>query len=233
MNNIKSYTLHDLPVNERPRERLVKYGVESLSLQELLSLIFGRGVKGQSVVSISQKLISTFGSLDQLSEASVEELKKIKGLGLAKACQLKACFEISKRLVEEEKLNKNKNVIIKSPKDIFPLLKEKVINFHKEYFIVASLDNRNKVINVDTVSVGTLNSSLIHPRETFETAIKNHAATIIICHNHPSGELKPSEDDLIITKNLVKAGKLLGIEVSDHLIIAKDSYFSFKVEKII
>lgn len=221
-------TLNDLPIEERPRERLVKYGVESLSLQELLSLIFGRGVKGESVSNISQKLISTFSSLDQLSEASIEELKKIKGLGLAKACQLKACFEISKRLIKEEISNKNKKVIIKSPKDIFPILKEKIINFHKEYFMVASLDNRNKVINIETVSVGTLNSSLIHPRETFEAAIKNHAGAIIICHNHPSGELKPSEDDLVVTQNLVKAGKLLGIEIADHLIITKDDYFSFK-----
>ena len=106
---MKSYTLHDLPVDERPRERLVKYGVESLSLHELLSLIFGRGVKGESVVNISQKLINTFGSLDQLSEASIEELKTIRGLGLAKACQLKACFEISKRLAREESINKNQN----------------------------------------------------------------------------------------------------------------------------
>jgi len=226
-------TLNDIPPDERPRERLVKYGVESLSLQELLSLIFGRGVKGESVVSISQKLISSFGSLDQLSEASVEELKTIKGLGLAKACQLKACFEISKRLIKEESSNKHKSVIIKSPKDIFPLFKEKVINFHKEYFMVASLDNRNKVINIDIVSIGTLNSSLIHPRETFEVAIKNHAGTIIICHNHPSGELKPSEDDLVITQTLIKAGKLIGIEITDHLIITKDGLFSFKKEKII
>jgi len=230
---MKSYTLHDLPVDERPRERLVKYGVESLSLQELLSLIFGRGVKGESVVNISQKLINTFGSLDQLSEASIEELKTIRGLGLAKACQLKACFEISKRLAREESLNKNKNIIIKSPKDLYPLLKEKIINFHKEYFMVASLDNRNKIISIDVVSIGTLNSSLIHPRETFEVAIRNHAAGIIICHNHPSCELKPSKDDLIVTQNLVKAGKLLGIEVADHLIITKDGLFSFKEKKII
>src|SRR3990167_6956622 len=211
---MKTYTLHDLPVDERPRERLVKYGIESLSLQELLSLIFGRGVKGEPVISISQKLISSFGSLDSLSEASIEELKKIKGLGLAKACQLKACFEISRRLRKEENLNKKKNKIINSPKDIFPLLKEKVINF-------------------ETVSIETLNSSLIHPRESFEIAIKNHAAGIIICHNHPSGELKPSEDDLIVTQDLVKAGKLLGIEVFDHLIITKDGYYSFKERKII
>ncbi len=228
---MKTYTLHDLPVDERPRERLVKYGVESLSLQELLSLIFGRGVQGESVVSISQKLMNRFGSLDQISEASIEELKEIKGLGLAKACQLKACFEISRRLKKEENLNKNQ--IIKQPKDLYPLLKEKIINFHKEYFMVVSLDNRSKVINIDTVSIGTLNSSLIHPRETFEVAIKNHAAAIIICHNHPSGELKPSEDDLIVTDNLIKAGKLLGIEITDHLVISKDGYFSFKEKKLI
>src|SRR3989338_6492455 len=224
-------TLNDLPVDERPRERLLKFGVESLSLQELLSLIFGRGVKGQSVINISQKLLSTFSSLDRLSEASVKELIEIKGLCLAKACQLKACFEISRRLKKE--VGPKTNRIIKTPKDLYPFLKEKIINFHKEYFMVVSLDNRNKVINIDTVSVGTLNSSLIHPRETFEVAIKNHAAAIIICHNHPSGELKPSEDDLVVTDNLIKAGKLLGIEVADHLIITKEGYYSFKEKKII
>lgn len=230
---MKSYTLHDLPIAERPRGRLVKYGVESLALQELLSLILSRGVKGESVVNISQKLIGNFGSLNELSEASIEELKKIKGLGLAKACQLKACFEISRRLEKEASVLKNKGTIIKSPKDLYPLLKEKIINFHKEYFMVASLDNRNKIISIEVVSIGTLNSSLIHPRETFEIAIRNHAASIIICHNHPSCELKPSKDDSIVTKTLVEAGKLLRIEVADHLIICKDGYFSFKEKGII
>lgn len=223
--------LNDIPPEERPRERLVKYGVESLSLQELLSLIFGRGVKGESVINISQKLISVYSSLDKLSEASIEELMEIKGLGIAKACQLKACFEISKRLEKEEGLSKNKNAIIKSPKDLYSLFKEKIINFHKEYFMVASLDNRNKIISIDVVSIGTLNSSLIHPRETFEVAIKNHAAEIIICHNHPSGELEPSEDDLSITRNLIEAGKMLRIDVVDHLIVTKTNYFSFKENK--
>ncbi|MFA6081277.1 MAG: DNA repair protein RadC [Patescibacteria group bacterium] len=229
---MKSYTLHDLPAEERPRERLVKHGVESLSIQELLSLIIGRGIKGESVVNICQKLIGAFSSLGKLSEASIEELKQIKGLGVAKACQIKACFEISRRLIKEEYLSKNKNIIIKSPSDLYPLLKEKIINFNKEYFMAASIDNRNKIISVDVISIGTLNSSLIHPRETFEIAIKNHAAGIIICHNHPSGELKPSEDDLIVTQNLIKAGRLLRITVIDHLIITKDNYFSFKERKI-
>lgn len=217
--------IRDLPINERPRERLLKYGVESLSLQELLSLIFGRGVR--------KELLTTFNSLNKLSEASIEGLKEIKDIGLARACQLKACFEISRRLKNEDKLNENENKIIYSPKDIFKSLKEKVINFHKEYFIVVSLDNRNKVINIDTVSIGILNSSLIHPRETFEIAIKNHAASIILCHNHPSGELKPSKDDIIITDNLVKAGKILGIEISDHIIITKNKYFSFAESRLL
>ena len=149
--------------------------------------------------------------MDKLSQTSVEELKLFRGLGLAKACQLKACFEIAKRLMNEENLNVDKNTIIKSPSDIFPLLKEKINNFNKEHFIVTSLDSRNKIISIDIISIGTLNSSLIHPRETFEIAIKNHAAGIIICHNHPSGELKPSEDDLIVTNNLIRSGQLLGI----------------------
>lgn len=230
---MKSYTLRDIPPDERPRERLVKYGVESLSLQELLSLIFGRGVKGESVVNISQKLISIFGSLTKLSETSIEELMEIKGLGLAKACQLKACFEISRRSKIENSSVKNKNKIIRKPVDLYSLLKEKILNFHKEYFLVASLDNRNKIISVDMISIGTLTSSLIHPRETFEVAIKNHAAGIIICHNHPSGELEPSEDDLLITHNLIKAGKILGINVIDHLIITKNSYISLKQKNLI
>ena len=225
--------LHDLPQEERPRERLIKYGVEALSLQELLCLIFGRGIKGESVINISHNLLSAFGSLDKITEASTEELKEIKGLGLAKACQLKACFEIARRLKKEENYFSKKSKIIKSPKDIFLLLKEKVINFHKEYFIVVSLDNRNGVINAETISVGILNSSLIHPRETFEVAIKNHAASIILGHNHPSNDLKPSQDDRKVTENLVKAGKLLAIEVVDHIIIGRFAYFSFKENELI
>lgn len=218
-------TISNLPSDERPRERLLRYGIESLSLQELLCLIFGRG--------FSQDLLVAFNSLDKLSDASIEELKKINGIGLAKACQLKACFEIGRRLKNEVKLNRNKKLIINSPKDIFQLLRGKIINFHKEYFVVVSLDNRNKIISVDTVSIGILNSSLIHPRETFEIAIKNHAAAIILCHNHPSGELKPSKDDIIITDNLIKAGKFMGIEIYDHIIITKEEYFSFAKNRLI
>ncbi|KKQ24538.1 MAG: hypothetical protein US40_C0003G0080 [Candidatus Roizmanbacteria bacterium GW2011_GWC2_37_13] len=228
-------TLHDLPADERPRERLIKYGVEVLSLQELLALIFGRGTRGEPVMNISQKLLSKFGSLENLSEASVEDLKTVKGLGLAKACQIKACFEMGRRLQSGHSLGKRnlkttKNI---SPENIYQQIRSKIVNYNKEHLLVTSLDNRNKIIGIDTVSVGTLNSNLIHPRETFEAAIKRHAAQIIICHNHPSGELTPSEDDLKITKDLVAAGNILGIKVIDHLIITKDSFYSLAKDKLI
>lgn len=224
----------NLPKDERPRERLLKFGPEALSNSELLTIIFGRGVKGESVISISQKLISDFKSLGELSEASIKDLRRFKGLGIAKICQLKACFEIARRLnFSVKKINKKIKKSFVSPQDIFDEVRKKIINFHKEHFLVVCLDNRANVISVEIVSIGTLNHSLIHPRETFEVAIKNHSAQIIICHNHPSGELIPSEDDLIITKKLVEAGKLLGIEVIDHLIISKTDFFSFAKEKLI
>ena len=224
-------TLHDLPAEERPRERLLKYGVETLSLQELLTLIFGKGVRGEPVMIISQKLLSEFGSLQSISEASIEDLKTIKGLGPAKACQLTACFELARRLTVSSL--KIENRVTVSPEDIYEAVKGKIINYHKEHLLVISLDNQNKIIGIDTVSVGNLNSNLIHPRETFGAAIKRHAAQIIICHNHPSGVLKPSDDDIKITKNLVSAGNILGINLIDHLIITRDGFFSLKKEKII
>ena len=228
-------TLHDLPSNERPRERLLRHGVEILSLQELLALIFGRGIKGEPVMKISQELLSRFGSLRLIEAASVEDLMTIKGLGIGKACQLKASLEIARRFNTVPDIicysGKNQNPV--SPKDIYQTVRSILINFHKEHLLVVSLDNRNKIIGTDIVSVGTLNSNLIHPRETFETAIKRHAAQIILCHNHPSGETAPSEDDIKVTKNLVSAGNILGIKVIDHLIITQNSFYSFANEKLI
>ncbi|PJC31427.1 hypothetical protein CO049_04225, partial [Candidatus Roizmanbacteria bacterium CG_4_9_14_0_2_um_filter_36_12] len=147
--------------------------------------------------------------------------------------QLKACFELSRRLNPSVVINKNNERITVSPNNIYQQLRSKIVNYHKEHLLIVSLDNRNKIIGIDTISVGTLNSSLIHPRETFEAAIKRHAAQIILCHNHPSGELTPSEDDLTVTRNLISAGKLLDIEVIDHLIITKEGFYSFVKEKII
>lgn len=228
------HTLHDLPVNERPRERLLKHGVEALSLQELLALIFGRGTRGEPVMKISQEILSKIGPLQLIEAASIEDFKMIKGLGIAKTCQLKACFELARRLslFSYNTCHPNRSRKPVSPINIYQQVRSKIMNFHKEHLLVVSLDNRNKIIGVDTVSIGILSSNLIHPRETFEVAIKRHAAQIILCHNHPSGEASPSEEDIKITENLIAAGNILGIQVIDHLIVTKEGFFSFKKKRL-
>ena len=230
-----TYTVHDLPKSERPRERFIEHGAEKLSSAELLALIINNGTRGESVMMISQKLIMRFGSLMGIMEASLEDLKQIKGLGDAKATKLMASFAIAKKVLNEmmvfenEKESERKKYnAVTSPCELFNIIRAKTINFSKEHFFVVSLDTRNNFIGVDEISVGTLTASLVHPRETFESAIKRHAAQIIIAHNHPSGETDPSEDDLKITKRLVEAGKIMGIEVLDHLIFTNKTYLSFK-----
>jgi DNA repair protein RadC len=226
----KSFTLRDLPKEERPRERLIEFGAEALSIQELLQIILRSGTSGESVALLSQKLLSHFGNLKSLLEASLEELMSIKGLGLAKATQIKAVLELAKRynlqIEEQPRLKK-----ILSPEDVFKLIKSKLKDYNKEHFYIIALNTRNYVIS--EISIGTLNSSLVHPREVFAEAIRQRANSIILVHNHPSGDPTPSEDDITITKRLQEAGKLIGIEVLDHIIITKTSYFSFKNKGIL
>jgi DNA repair protein RadC len=225
----KSFTIHDLPKDERPRERLVKFGEQALSAQELLQLILGRGVAGESVAVTAQKLLSQFGSLQKLAEASIEELSSIKGIGLAKAAQIKAAFEIGRRVSLQTPSYKSKELT--DPEKVYRLVKSKLKDYHKEHFYIIALNSRN--YSIAEVSVGSLNASIVHPREVFAEAIKNKAASVIFVHNHPSGDPEPSEDDLLLTKRLVESGKILGIEVIDHIIVAKDSFFSFKNKELI
>jgi len=225
----KSFTIRDLPKEERPRERLSKFGEQALSAQELLQIILGRGIKGESVAITAQKLLSHFGSLQKIAEASLEELSSIKGIGLAKASQIKAAFEIGRRLSQQSLPYTKKQLT--DPKKVWALIKEKLRDYHKEHFYVICLNSRNH--SVAEVSIGSLNASIVHPREVFSEAIKNKSASIILAHNHPSGSLEPSEEDLEITKRLVEAGKILGIEVVDHIIITKEGYLSFKEKGLI
>jgi len=225
----KSFTIHDLPADERPRERLVKFGEQALSAQELLQLILGRGVAGESVAVTAQKLLSHFGSLQKLSEASIEELSSIKGIGLAKAAQIKAVFEISRRLSSQAPTYKSRELT--DPEKVYRLIKSKLKDYHREHFYIIALNSRN--YSIAEVSVGSLNASVVHPREVFAEAIKNKAASVVFAHNHPSGDPEPSEDDLVITKKLVESGKILGIEVFDHIIVVKDGFFSFKNKGLI
>ncbi len=228
-----SFTVRDMPAEERPRERLATLGPEVLSIYELLAIILSRGVNGESVIATSHKLLSRFGSLEGLKEASLEDLQGVKGLGFAKACQLKATFEISRRL--ERDMNsisiKSKQKSI-STEEIVTLVKKKIGNFHKEHFIVISLDTRSKVQGIDTVFVGTLTSSLVHPREVLEAVMRRHAAKFIIAHNHPSGEPDPSEEDTRVTKLIFEAGQIMGISMLDHIVVGRDSYFSFRENEI-
>ncbi len=225
----KSFTIHDLPKEERPRERLVKFGEQALSVQELLQIILGRGIAGESVVVTAQKLLSQFGSLQKLAEASIEELSLIKGIGLAKATQIKAVFEIGHRLSTQVPSYKSRE--LSDPKKVYRLIKSKLKDYHKEHFYIIALNSRN--YSVAEVSVGSLNASIVHPREVFSEAIKNKAASVIFVHNHPSGDPEPSEGDLITTKRLVEAGKILEIEIVDHIIVTNNNFLSFKERKLL
>ncbi|MDP2641594.1 MAG: DNA repair protein RadC [Candidatus Yanofskybacteria bacterium] len=228
----QSFTVRDLPAAERPRERLEKYGAESLSAQELLALILGRGVRGESVMVTAQMLLSEFGSLEGVMDASLQDLKKLNGIGIAKAGQIKACLEIARRVQAQrdavhEVLAKGKGRVT-SPREVHSVVQSRLREYSKEHFFVLSFDTRNKLLGMDTVSVGTLNASLVHPREAFECAIRRHADHIIVVHNHPSEELEPSNEDLEVTKRLSAGGRLLGIELADHVIVTRDRYKSFK-----
>lgn len=223
-----SINVSDLPQSDRPHYRLSTLGPKYLTNVELLALIIGTN-KG---ITIAQTVLSQFKTRESLQTATIQELTSIKGIGTSVAGHIIACLEFAKRFSDcGESIKKNKSVT--SPDEMFEHIKSKVTNYYKEHFFVCSLDTRNNLIAVDEISVGTLTSSLVHPREAFEIAIKRHAAHIILAHNHPSGETDPSEDDLKITKRLVDAGKIMGIDVIDHLIITTNTYLSFKEKCLI
>lgn len=230
MSKDSSFTVRDLPRQERPRERLQKFGAEALSAQELLALVIGRGIPKKSVMNIAQELLTRFGNVKAISQATIEELSQIKGIGLAKAAQIKACFELGKREELEPEL---KNFDIKDPEAVVKAIRASIKDKAKEHFKLILLNPRNKIIGISTISIGTLNASLVHPREVFKDAITHSAASVVLAHNHPSGDPEPSEDDLKITKKLVDSGQILGIEVLDHIVIGKNNFCSFKERGLI
>jgi DNA repair protein RadC len=221
----RTFTVSDLPPSERPRERLLRFGVEALSAQELLALILGRGTRGESVMLTSQRLLSRFGDLQGMAGSSVEELSTVRGIGLAKATQLKAAFELGRRLDSYPVKDKR---AIRSPEDALQEVKAKLKGKKKEHFLAILLDTRNQVIGIAPISVGSLDSSVVHPREVFREALAASAASVIFVHNHPSGDPSPSEDDIKLTQRLVEAGKIMGVEVLDHVVVADSAYASLK-----
>lgn len=226
-----NFTVKDLPPDDRPRERLEREGKDKLSDIELFALILGSGFKGMSVMETAKEIKKRFHSLADFKEASLQDLKQIKGLGKAKASQLIACAEIARRIARDEakKRTEIKNQTAVTNSSIAAeIVRNQIEDFNVENFIILSFNSRNKLINAEVSTLGTLTSSLVHPRETFTIAIRNHAAKIMIAHNHPSGDTDPSDDDLKITRRLVEAGKLLGIEVIEHIIVTQDDFYSFK-----
>jgi DNA repair protein RadC len=234
LNNVEYHlTIKDLPEGERPRERLLKYGAENLTDAELLAIIIRTGSRSETAVNLSQRLLlgeKGVNGLRFLVEASIEELGKIKGIGIAKAAQIKAAIEIGKRLAS---LSQSERPVIKCPGDVRNLLMEEMRYLDKEYFKIILLNIKNQVIHVEDVSVGSLNSSIVHPREIFKIAIRRSSAALILVHNHPSGDPTPSGEDVEITRRLVESGKLLGIDVLDHVIIGDGRYTSLKEKGLI
>ncbi|MBI2850580.1 MAG: DNA repair protein RadC [Chloroflexi bacterium] len=223
-----SFTIHDLPVSERPRERLQKFGADALSVQEILALILGRGIAGESVTATAQRLLSRFGNIRGIAGASLEELTQVKGIGLAKAAQIKAAFELANRLDgDAESIDRT---LVKTPDEAFNLVKKQLQNKKKEHFVVLLLDTRSQLIKSAEVSIGSLDSSIVHPREVFKEAVSASAASVILAHNHPSGNPEPSSDDIKLTKRLAQAGEMMGIEVLDHIIIGNKKFLSLKRE---
>ena len=234
----QSFTVRDLPRTERPRERLQEFGSEALSAQELLALVLGRGVGGESVMTTAQKLLARFGSLQEVMQGSLEDLQSIRGIGLAKAAQIKACMEIARRCEEHaseslKETARHKQKPIVSPHAIYKLVNSKIRNYAKEHFLVLSFDIRNKLLGIDTVAVGTLTANLVHPRETFDAAIRRHASHIIVAHNHPSNDTEPSSEDIETTRRLAQAGKILGIELVDHIIVSPLGFLSLKEKQLL
>lgn len=222
---VNPFCIQDLPLEERPRERLMSSGADSLSTAELIAILMGSGTKEKPVMALAQEIVAHFGTLKELSEATVEELCQIKGIGNAKAILLKACFTLSSRLARAVVAPKCR---IETPKQAYEWIRDELENETRELFTVILLDTKKEVIASPIVSVGTLSQTLIHPREVFYPAIRHKAASLILVHNHPSGDPTPSKEDLEVTQILVDAGKLIGISVNDHLIIGRGIFVSLR-----
>ncbi|MFZ0564972.1 MAG: DNA repair protein RadC [Chlamydiales bacterium] len=214
--------MKQLPKEERPRERLRHFGSQALATAELIAVILGSGTKGKSVISLAHELLAKFGSLRELAEASIEELCQVKGMGEAKAIQLKASLSLASRLSRKSKPH------ITSPHHVYLWIRDLLAHEKKEIFGVILQNIRGQILRWEVVSIGILTRTLVHPREVFVPAIRHHAASLILAHNHPSGDPTPSPQDYHVTRLLVTASQSVGIPIMDHIIIGSRGFISLK-----
>jgi len=218
-------TIKDMPVGERPRERLQHYGAGALSTAELIAILLRSGVAGESVLHLAERLLARYGGITGLAQASFAELCQEKGIGPAKVTQIKAALELGRRLLVASPQERPQ---VRSPADAANLLMLEMSLLAQEQMRVILLDSKNRVLAIPTIYQGSLNTSLVRVGELFREAIRQNCAAIIVVHNHPSGDPTPSPEDVLVTKQIVEAGKLLDIEVLDHLVIGRQRYVSLK-----
>ncbi len=225
----KIYVLkfRDLPAEERPREKLIKYGSISLSVVELLVVILNVGTKKEDVLAMSRRLLKEYGNSVILNQEDPKKVSELLGIPIAKACQVVACFELGRRFFKMS--NGGAPIVIRTASQVYDYLKD-MQDLQKEHLRGLYLDSHYQLIHDEVISIGILTSNIIHPREVFRPALEYSATAVILAHNHPSGIASPSEPDIVITKQIVEAGKILGISLLDHIVIAKMKFESVPVE---
>lgn len=217
--------IRDVHMSDRPRERLLRQGAPSLSNQELIAIMLRTGTKEESVITLANRVITSIDRIQDLKQITVEELTAIKGIGNAKAVQILAAVELGIRLYQMQTENK---YCIRSPEDAAAYVMAELSQLKQEHFLALFLNVKNEVLHKQTIFIGSLNSSIVHPREIFREAVKRSAASIIVMHNHPSGNPSPSPEDIEVTKRLVEAGSIMGIDIIDHIIIGDHQFLSLK-----
>lgn len=214
--------IRDLPEEEKPREKLRKHGPAALKNHELIAVILGSGTRKEGILELSQRIMSQYGNQAIFSEGDVGKVEKVLGLSPVRACQVVAAFELGRRL-----FGRQYEVFLRSPEEVFQYARD-IARLKKEHFRGLYLDTRNKLLKDEIISIGTLNTSLAYPRDVFSPALENHAAAVILIHNHPSGDPSPSKDDIELTKRIYQASKILEIDFLDHVIIGDERYVSLK-----
>lgn len=220
-----TFKMKHVPIEERPRERLLSYGSNHLSNQDILTILIGSGTKKESALDLSNRILMHFDGLKLLRDATFEELTAIKGIGKAKGVTILAAIELGRRL---HQFQPEDQFTIKSPADGADFVMEDMRHLNQEHLVAMFLNTKNQIIHRETIFIGSLNASIVHPREIFREAVRRSAASVICAHNHPSGDPTPSQEDIHVTRRLVEAGKIMGIELLDHLIIGNNIFVSLK-----